>query len=193
MGAQAQVGRPVGRVGCCWWTCGGRLWGEVARAWRPGHAGSWGGCGRRQLEMQGCWNLGIHWVETLCLRVTGEGQATSLNVLASRWGPGTDCKAHIISRHVVTYQAWFSLCLRRFFLWLRSGKLLFNHQSSSTFSPTSYLNIPANHSAKGTCPLSICPSHEPSTHWSRNLSNKGPASACTHSPPLRLSLRGCLV
>jgi len=114
-----------------------------------------------------------------------QSQCPSLEV-----GPGTDCKAHIISRHVVTYQAWFSLCLHGFFLWLRSGKLLFNHQSSSTFSPTSYLNVPPNHSAKGTCPLCICPSHEPSTHWFRKLSNKGPASACTHSPPLGLSLRG---
>ena len=92
VGVQAQVGRPVGRVGCCWWTCGGRLWGEVARAWRPGHAGSWGGCGQRQLEMQGCWSLGIYWVETLCLRVTAEGQATSLNVPASRWALGLTAK-----------------------------------------------------------------------------------------------------
>lgn len=74
VGVQAQVGRPVGKAGCCWWTCGGQPWGGVALAWQPGHARSWGECGQWQLERQGCWSSEIHWVEMQCLWVTGEGQ-----------------------------------------------------------------------------------------------------------------------
>lgn len=181
VGALARAGRPAGRAGCCWWTCGGRFWGGVAQAWWPGHAGSWVGCGQRQPEMQGCWSLGMRWVETLCLWVTGGSGPP-----ASMWGPKTDCQKPTLFP-VATHQAWFFLCLHRLFLCLRSGGLLLIHQSPSSSSPTSHLNDPLNHSAKGTCPPSIYPSHEPSTHWFWKLPSKGPASACVHSPPLGLS------
>lgn len=116
----------------------------------------------------------------------GRVRATSLNVPASRWGPKTDCQKPTLFP-VATHQAWCFLCLHRLFLWLRSGGLLLIHQSPSSSSPTSHLNDPLTHSAKGTCPPSIYPSHEPSTHWFWKLSSKGPASACVHSPPLGLS------
>lgn len=72
-GAWARAGRPVVMEGYCLWTCGGRSCDEVVRAWLPGHAGSWDGCGQ-WLEKRGCWSLGTHWVGMLCLWATGIGQ-----------------------------------------------------------------------------------------------------------------------
>lgn len=129
-GWDAAGGLAAAGFGARWPELGGQAMQELGRVW-PAAAGDAG-----LLELGD--TLGGDAVSA------GDrgGQATSLNVPASEWGPGTDCKAHIISRHVVTYQAWFSLCAGSSF-GLDPVNSYSTIRALAPFHP-SYLNAPAN-------------------------------------------------